>query len=138
MKLGLAKIAPRVAVAAVVVVATDAANAPIQALRTVGARRRFCSMHSFALVNGGSAKAASMDKVPDSSILKKVNENLQRTGSGGQAKIQAGVRNGEVTLSGSLQYEMQRSSMMKAANSVAGVRRVIDKMSVSVTKRATH
>lgn len=76
-----------------------------------------------------------MDKTPDSSILKKVNENLMRTGTGGQAKVQAGVRNGDVTLSGSLQYEMQRRSMVKAATSVAGVRRVIDQMTVSVTKR---
>ena len=120
------------------VAATAVASATDQ-----GAARSWCAVPFwfdaiFALTNGGRAKATSMDKVPDSTILKKVNENLQRTGSGGQAKVQASVRNGEVSLSGSLQYEMQRSSMVKAANSVAGVRRVIDKMSVSVTKRPMH
>lgn len=36
------------------------------------------------------------------------------------------MRSGEVTLSGTIQYEIQRASIVKAVNSVPGVRRVMD------------
>jgi osmotically-inducible protein OsmY len=76
-----------------------------------------------------------MDKVPDSALLKKVNERLGRTGTGGTAKVTAAVRSGQVTLTGTLQYEMQRAAMLKAANSAAGVSRVLDQMTVALKKR---
>jgi osmotically-inducible protein OsmY len=76
-----------------------------------------------------------MDKVPDSAILKKVNERLGRAGTGGTARVTASVRSGQVTLAGTLQYEMQRAAMVKAANSVAGVSRVVDRMTIAEKKR---
>jgi osmotically-inducible protein OsmY len=74
-----------------------------------------------------------MDTVPDSTLLKRVNDKLSRAGA--QAKVTAAVRAGDVTLSGVLQYEIQRRPLVKAATSVAGVRRVIDQMRVEARKR---
>ncbi len=73
-----------------------------------------------------------MERVPDKTIQKKVDDNLMRTGS---HKIKAIVRSGTVTLTGVLQYEMQRSAMVKAVNSAAGVLRVVDQMTVMVRQR---
>lgn len=78
-----------------------------------------------------------MDKVPDGVLLKKVNERLQRAGSGGTSRIIAAARSGTVTLTGTLQYEMQRRPMLKAANSCPGVMRVVDQMTVA-PKKAMH
>jgi osmotically-inducible protein OsmY len=79
-----------------------------------------------------------MNKVPDKEILKKVYDKLGRTGSGGTARVTAAVQSGTVTLSGTLQYEMQRAAMMKAANGVAGVSRVVDQMKVVPKPRPTY
>ena len=68
-----------------------------------------------------------MQSVPDKSVLQKVNQKLSRLG-GAQGKVNASVIRGDVTLSGTIQYEMQRASIMKVATSVPGVRRVIDQL----------
>lgn len=73
-----------------------------------------------------------MERVPDKTIQKKVDDNLMRSGAN---KIKASVRSGTVTLTGVLQYEMQRMAMVKAANSAAGVLRVVDQMTVVVRQR---
>lgn len=75
-----------------------------------------------------------MDKVPDNILLKKVNERLQRAGSG-TSRVTATVRSGTVTLIGALQYEIQRRPMVKAATSTAGVMRVVDQMTVAAKKK---
>lgn len=68
-----------------------------------------------------------MQSVPDKSVLQKVNQKLSRMG-GAQGKVNASVTRGDVTLSGTIQYEMQRASIIKVATSVPGVRRVIDQL----------
>jgi osmotically-inducible protein OsmY len=74
------------------------------------------------------------NEVNDKSLLQKVNQRLGRAGSGGKNRIVATVRRGDVTLSGVLQYEIQRRNVVRAASSVAGVRRVIDQMKVEPKK----
>ena len=64
----------------------------------------------------------------DKTILKKVNQRLSRTSIGSQSRVTATVRNGQVTLSGSIQYENQRRPAMRAANGVEGVSRIVDQM----------
>lgn len=76
-----------------------------------------------------------MEKVPDKAILKSVNDKLSRAGGGSNTKVTATVRQGDVTLSGVLQYEMQRQPLVRAATSVPGVRRVIDQLQVNKVKR---
>jgi osmotically-inducible protein OsmY len=76
------------------------------------------------------------NEVPDKAILQKVTQHVQLTGTGSQSKVTVNVRGGDVTVGGTIQYEMQRRNILKAASRVAGVRRVIDQMQV-VTKKRT-
>jgi len=66
------------------------------------------------------------NEVPDKELLKTVTARLTRTGTG--SKVTATVNRGTVTLSGNLRYAAQRAPIMSAANSIAGVRQVIDRM----------
>lgn len=75
-----------------------------------------------------------MDVVPDKALLRKVNQQLVRMG-GAQMHVTASVQRGDVTLSGNLQYEMQRPAIVRAASRVSGVRRVIDQLKVVQKKR---
>ncbi len=70
-----------------------------------------------------------MLNVSDKYVLQKVNQRLSRLG-GSQSKVMASVARGDVTLSGTIQYEIQRSSLLKIATSVPGVRRVLDQLKV--------
>ncbi|MCR4413272.1 MAG: BON domain-containing protein [Thermoguttaceae bacterium] len=69
------------------------------------------------------------DRVPDKRIIQKVNQRLGRAGVA-QCKITVNVRNGYVTLSGTIQYETQRRSLLNAARGVEGVRSVVDELTV--------
>jgi hypothetical protein len=71
----------------------------------------------------------------DKELQKTVSKRLERTGTGSQSKVQAIVRRGAVTLSGKLQYERQRAPILKAVQSVAGVRQVIDQLQTPPSKR---
>lgn len=74
-------------------------------------------------------------QVPDKQISKDVQRRLSRAGVGSQSTIAVQVRSGDVTLSGSLQYEMQRRSVLHAASGVTGVRRVVDQLHVKPAAR---
>ena len=49
--------------------------------------------------------------------------------------VVAVVCRGEVTLSGTIQYAMQRSPLVSAVSGVAGIRRVIDRLQEQPQKR---
>ena len=51
------------------------------------------------------------NQVPDKALLRAINKKLMRTGI--QAKITATVKGGYVVLSGLLQYENQRRTVMR-------------------------
>ena len=74
------------------------------------------------------------NEMSDKALLKTVNQRLLRTGTS-QARVTAAVQQGTVTLSGMLQYEIQRSPIVKAVARVAGVRRVIDQMHAAPKKK---
>jgi len=74
-------------------------------------------------------------QVPDKQLSQKVQQRLARAGVGSQSSISVQVRNGDVTLSGSLQYEIQRRSVLQAASGVSGVRRVVDQLQVKVAAK---
>lgn len=67
----------------------------------------------------------------DAALLKTVNQKLMRGGGGSQGRIMATVQRGTVTLTGKLQYDAQRAPLTKAVASVAGVRRVVDQLTVA-------
>ncbi len=71
----------------------------------------------------------------DKDLLKVVNQRLSRTGTGSNSKVTASIRQGTVTLTGSLNYEFQRNTLMKAASRAEGVRQVIDQMQLAVKKK---
>jgi osmotically-inducible protein OsmY len=64
----------------------------------------------------------------DKTILKKVNQRLMRASLG--SCVTATVRNGQLTLSGRIQYENQRRPAVRAASGVAGVSGVVDQLQV--------
>ena len=68
------------------------------------------------------------NQIPDKTLLKALNKKLMRTGI--QAKIAATVKGGCVVLTGALQYENQRRTVVRAANQVSGVRNIMDQMTI--------
>ncbi len=75
------------------------------------------------------------NEVPDKSLLQTVNRRLSRTGTGSQTRLTASVQRGTVTLAGTLQFERQRSPIVKAVGNVAGVRNVIDQLRVGEKRK---
>ena len=69
----------------------------------------------------------SGSQIPDKTIAKQVVQRLTRSG-GSQNHVTTTVRNGDVTLTGTLQYEHERRSIVNAANGISGVRRVVDQL----------
>jgi hypothetical protein len=72
----------------------------------------------------------------DKALQKTVTQRLQRASS--QAGLSASVQNGSVTLTGKLHFENQRTPIVKAMRSVAGVRSVIDQLVSPPKVRPMH
>jgi hypothetical protein len=72
----------------------------------------------------------------DKALQKSVTQKLLRASS--QAGLSASVQNGSVTLTGKLHFENQRSPIVKAMRSVAGIRGVIDQMVSPPKVRPQH
>ena len=72
--------------------------------------------------------------IPDKVLQKKVNQRLVRAGLGSGCSIAATVRNGQVTLSGTLQRDNQRRAVLRAASGVDGVKQVVDQLKVQIRK----
>jgi osmotically-inducible protein OsmY len=70
-----------------------------------------------------------MSTFSDRAVLQKVQNRLSRLG-GAQNGVKVSFAGGNVVLSGTIQYEMQRKSIMKVATSIPGVRRVIDQLAM--------
>jgi len=75
--------------------------------------------------------------VPDAKILQYASRRLSSCGIRPPAKVTVTSVNGDVTLSGTLQYEHQRSSATQALSGVEGVRRVIDRLTVTPPQKRT-
>jgi osmotically-inducible protein OsmY len=74
-------------------------------------------------------------QVPDKRISQKVEQHISRAGLGSHTKVKVTIRNGDVTLSGTLQYETQRRPVLHAVRSVEGVRRVVDQLQVKAAPK---
>jgi osmotically-inducible protein OsmY len=70
------------------------------------------------------------DKVPDGKITQQVTQRLSSGGIRPPSRVVVATANGEVTLSGNIQYEHQRQAAMQATRGVDGIRRVVDRLSV--------
>lgn len=74
------------------------------------------------------------NEVSDRDLVRTITQRIARTGSS-QSKVSAAVQRGTVTLSGSLFAETQRMQIVKAAAQIAGVRSVIDQMTVTPKRK---
>jgi len=72
----------------------------------------------------------SLERGEDRLILQRVNHQLSTRGIRNPCRVDAAVKNGDVTLTGTIQYEHQRKAAVQAATGVTGVRRVNDHMTV--------
>jgi len=70
------------------------------------------------------------NRVPDKTLLSKVNSRLSNCGAGSRVHVTATVRNGTVTLSGTLDFDYQRKPLLRAASGIDGVRMVVDQLRV--------
>jgi len=71
----------------------------------------------------------------DRTIVQQVTQRLATRGLRSPCRIDVQSRNGEVTLTGPIQYPHQRSAAMQAAATAAGVRHVVDHMSIKPPDR---
>jgi osmotically-inducible protein OsmY len=76
-------------------------------------------------------------RVPDSKIVLCAQRQLSRCGIRAPCRVTISSNRGEVTLSGTLQYEHQRHAAMQSIQSVEGVRRIIDRLTVLPAPRRT-
>ncbi len=73
--------------------------------------------------------------IPDEMIRQNMSQRLSRMETNERDCVTATIRNGDVTLNGKLSYEHQRRTVVNAARSVEGVRRVIDRLRIVAPKR---
>ena len=72
--------------------------------------------------------------VPDKAIQQKLSQKLSRLVSGSRNAVTAVVRNGVVTVSGFIQFQPQRRLILRAMQSITGVRQVIDNIQIQARK----
>jgi len=71
-----------------------------------------------------------MNKVTDATIIQKVTKQLSNRGMQSPCRIAVAARKGDVTLSGTIQFEHQRIAALHAVRGIDGVRRVMDHLQV--------
>lgn len=76
-----------------------------------------------------------MADIPDRTIDQQVTQKLSSRGINSPSQVTVQTRRGEVTLSGVVQHPHQKNSAVQVANSVMGVRRVIDNLTVKAVTR---
>ncbi len=75
-------------------------------------------------------------QVKDEVLLRKVEQRLMKRGIRLPCRVKVSVMKGVVTLTGELQYQVQRKTALRAVHEVPGVQRVLDKMNVKPTTAA--
>ena len=73
------------------------------------------------------------NQIPDKALLKNVMEQFISKGVNA-VRIKASVRDGIATIEGIIEHDHQRRSIISVANSVAGVKKVIDLLQVGKSK----
>ena len=74
--------------------------------------------------------------VRDPTISQKVSEKLSSLGVRAPCRVTVASNKGNVTLSGTIQYEHQRQIAVRAIKAVAGVQRVVDQMQLISSGRS--
>jgi osmotically-inducible protein OsmY len=68
--------------------------------------------------------------VQDSTITRQVQGKIAGHGLGSPCRVAVATAKGQVTLTGTVQYPHQKTAAVQAANGIAGVRRVVDRLTV--------
>ena len=71
----------------------------------------------------------------DHTIAQAVSQRLATRGIRSPCRIDVQSRNGEVTLTGNIQYPHQRAAAMQAASTASGVRHVVDRLTLKPAAR---
>ena len=71
----------------------------------------------------------------DNKITQQVNLKIANRGIRTPCKVNVATRNGDVTLSGTVQFPHQKKAAVQAATGIQGVRRVNDMMTVLAPQR---
>jgi osmotically-inducible protein OsmY len=71
----------------------------------------------------------------DRNIVQQVTQRLATKGIRTPCKIEVQSKNGEVTLTGSIQYPYQRSAAIQAASTASGVRHVVDRLTIKAAAK---
>lgn len=74
-------------------------------------------------------------QIPDKTLLRSVTQKLTQRSGGSGSKLSVTCISGVVTLNGTLAQEYQRKAILSSMNTITGVKRVIDKMSVAPPKK---
>lgn len=74
-------------------------------------------------------------KGADNKITQQINTKLSSRGIRTPCNVSVRTVGGDVTLSGTVQFSHQKIAAMKTANTIAGVRRVIDQLTVKAPQR---
>lgn len=77
------------------------------------------------------------NQVPDKTLLKQVERKLIQKSVAG-VKVNAAVRSGDATITGTIRNEHERKAILRCVASVPGVRRVVDQITVVVWKNPNH
>jgi osmotically-inducible protein OsmY len=75
----------------------------------------------------------SKNKISDPKITQHVAQRLASCGIRSPSRVVVTSANGEVTLSGTVQYQHQRQSVMQATRNIEGVRGVVDMLKLIAT-----
>ena len=73
----------------------------------------------------------------DRGVIQQVNQRLASRGIRNPCKVEVASKNGEVTLTGSIQYPHQRATAMQAASTASGVRHVVDRLVIKAPVKRT-
>jgi len=74
------------------------------------------------------------NKIPDKTLQQNVNRKLIQKCSG-STKISAVVKNGDVSLTGTIKFEHERKPIIRTLNGVQGVVRINDQLRVEEKKK---
>jgi osmotically-inducible protein OsmY len=75
----------------------------------------------------------SKNKISDPKIILHVTQRLANRGIRSPSRINVKSVNGQVTLSGNIQYEHQRQSALRTTQAIEGVRGVVDLLKLIAT-----
>lgn len=68
--------------------------------------------------------------VSERALIQQVSQKLANRGIRSPCRVQVQSRNGDVTLSGTVQFAHQKGAALQLVNAISGVRRVIDQLVV--------